>query len=117
MKIFLAVVLSAMFMAFMCGTGMAGDINPPGLPEDGSGMPTLLDIYNYLAQGTPAPTPGAFKEPDSEKGIGTMKTITEVYEAIPTPVPGSSAEVTDVTQGKKFFSTESGSWGVQTGTW
>ena len=70
MKVFRAGVLSCMFAAGMCGMGWAGDpVNPPGEPTSGSGMPSLQDIYDYVSAGTPAPTPGPFKNPSAGPGL------------------------------------------------
>ncbi|MCX6356133.1 MAG: hypothetical protein NTZ78_14710 [Candidatus Aureabacteria bacterium] len=109
------VIISVMFAVGMAGIAIAGSLDSPGLPSAGSGMYTLMDIYNYLNSGTVAPTPCPFRPPDSGPG-STMKNLKEIYEAIATPFPQCDATAANVESGKKFFSMQSGSWGVQTGT-
>jgi hypothetical protein len=117
MKGLMTVVLSMVFAVGMAGMAVAGSIDSPGAPGSAaSKMPAVGDIYNYLTTGTPVPTPGtSFTEPSSGPG-STGNTLTEIYAAVATPFPQCDAAVGDVRSGKKFFSTQSGSWGVQTGT-
>ncbi len=114
MKRLMMVVLG---LTCMAGVAMAGSIDSPGAPGSAaSKMPALSDIYTYLTTGTPVPTPGtSFTEPSAGPG-STGHTLTEVYAAVATPFPQCDAVAADVASGKKFFCTQSGSWGVQTGT-
>jgi len=93
----------------------AGDIDSPGVPSAGSGMYTLQQLYNYLNLGTEPPIPGSFQEPSAGPGP-TMKTTTNIYDDTKAKFDQCDAQASDVAAGKKFFSTEDGSWGVQTGT-
>jgi hypothetical protein len=58
----------------------AGSLEPTS-PPDSTFSYTLEDIYNRLNDGTAA-TPGAFREPESGPGTGTMHTLDEIYELI-----------------------------------
>lgn len=94
----------------------AGDPDtPPGPPASGSGMPTLQELYNYLTSGTEPSAPGAFQEPGAGPG-STMATLQEIYEAFKALIDQCAATPADVRSGVTFFSTESSSWGPQTGT-
>ncbi|MCX6353742.1 MAG: fibrinogen-like YCDxxxxGGGW domain-containing protein [Candidatus Aureabacteria bacterium] len=116
MRATLAVVLSVMVAAGLCGTVVAGSLDSPGLPSAGSGMYTISDIYNYLNSGTVAPTPGPFSPPAFGPG-STMVNLREIYNAVATPFPQCNATAAHVEAGWTFFCTQSGSWGVQTGTY
>lgn len=112
-------VVLAMGMAIVWGLSqpvIAGDIESPGFPSEGSGMYTLEQVYGYLNSGTIAPTPGPFQNPSAGPGP-TMKTLKQIYEDIKGKFDQCGATASDVMAGKKFFCTQSGSWGVQTGTW
>ncbi|MCX6356138.1 MAG: DUF1566 domain-containing protein [Candidatus Aureabacteria bacterium] len=90
-------------------------MDSPGLPSAGSGMHTLQQIYDYLNSGiktTPVPS---FQEPGAGPGA-TMKTLEEIYEDIQAKYDQCDATISDVNTDVKFFCTQSGSWGVQTGT-
>jgi len=115
MKKLITLALSLMLMASLSSLAIAGSIDSPGLPTAGSGMYTLSQIYDYLNSGTAAPTPGVFQEPAEIPGP-TMKTTKEVYDDIKTKLDLSTAGPADVKSGVKFFCTQPGSWGVQTGT-
>lgn len=112
-------VVLAMGMAIVWGLSqpvIAGDIESPGFPSEGSGMYTLEQVYGYLNSGTIAPTPGPFQNPSAGPGP-TMKTLKQIYEDIKGKFDQCGATASDVKAGKKFFCTQSGSWGVQTGTY
>ncbi|MDP8248266.1 MAG: DUF1566 domain-containing protein [Candidatus Tritonobacter lacicola] len=115
MKKLMTVVLSAMFVIGLSGAVQAGDIDPTGPPSAGSGMYTLQDIYDYLTAGEAPDLPGFFKEPTNGPGTGTMKSLKEIYDDIKALFVQCNATVADVATGKKFFCTQSGSWGVQDG--
>jgi len=115
MKRLMTVMLSVLFAAGLCGKVVAGSIDSHGLPTAGSGMYTLLQIYDYLNSGTVAPTPGPFQEPSAGPG-STMKTTREVYDDIKAKLDQCNITADNVELGKTFFCTQSGSWGVQTGT-
>jgi len=64
------------------GIAAAGDIDYSEDPATGSNMPTLLEVYEYLIDGT-AETPNAsFEGPTAGPTAGTMKTTKEIYDAI-----------------------------------
>lgn len=110
-------MIAVLGLTCMAGMAVAGSIDSPGAPGSAvSKMPAVGDIYNYLTTGTPVPTPGtSFTEPSAAPG-STGHTLTEIYAAVATPFPQCDAAVADVKSGKKFFCTQSGSWGVRTGT-
>ncbi|MCX6354011.1 MAG: hypothetical protein NTZ78_03785 [Candidatus Aureabacteria bacterium] len=114
MKRVLEVMLSITFAVGMTGIAIAGSIDSPGTPSSGSGMYTLLQIYDYLNSGTTATIPDSFQEP-SAAPASTMKTTRQIYDDIKTKFEECDATTYDVALGKKFFSTQSGAWGVQTG--
>jgi len=116
MKKLIGVILSMLFLAGISYLAVAGSIDSPGAPSAGSGMYTLLEIYDYLNSGTVAPTPGPFQMPGAGPG-STMKSLKEIYGDIKAKIDQCGATAADVKTGKTFFSTLSGSWGVQTGTW
>jgi hypothetical protein len=104
--------------AGIAGMANAGNIDSPGDPLSGSSMYTFQQIYNYLNSGTVAPTPGPFQIPSAGPGSSSgMKTLNEIYADIKAKFDECGATAADVKTGKTFFSTLSGSWGVQTGMW
>jgi hypothetical protein len=110
------IILAGLICAVgMAGSAMAGSLDSPGPSSEGSGMPTLKQVYEYLTVGSPVTIAGSFEGPTAGPG-STMYTTKQIYEAVATPFPQCDATVSDVKAGKKFFSTQSGSWGVQTGT-
>jgi len=116
MKKLIMMVLGLMVAVGMAGMAIAGNIDSPGAPSAGSGMYTLQQVYDYLNAGTVPTIPGSFQEPSAGPG-STMKTTVQIVAAVATPfaqVNGPAAA--DVKKDVKFFSTASGSWGVQTGT-
>ncbi|MCX6355141.1 MAG: hypothetical protein NTZ78_09600 [Candidatus Aureabacteria bacterium] len=115
MKRVTVAAVSVMFAVGLCGMVIAGSLDSPGAPSVGSGMHTLLQIYNYLNSGVEAtPVPG-FQEPGAGPGP-TMKTTTDIYNAIKASYAQCPATTADVKSGVKFFCTQLGSWGVRTGT-
>lgn len=115
MKRLMRYLAGMMLAGGMAGMGIAGDIDSPGSPSAGSGMYTFKQIYDYLSAGTVSPIAESFQEPIAGPG-STMYTTKQIYEAVATPFPQCDASAADVKTGKKFFCTQSGSWGVQTGT-
>ena len=109
------VVLSVMLPVGLCGTVVAGNLDSAGAPSGGSGMHTIGQLYDYLNSGTDSSIPGGFQEPAGIPGP-TMKTLEEVYQDIKAKFGECDVTVVNVESGKKFFSTQSGSWGVRTGT-
>ncbi|MCX6355138.1 MAG: hypothetical protein NTZ78_09585 [Candidatus Aureabacteria bacterium] len=100
----------------LTGLAIAGSVNSPGAPSAGSGMYTFSQIYDYLNAGTVPTIPGSFQGPSGGPG-STMYTTGQIIEAVATPFAQCDTTAEDVRQGKKFFSTVSGDWGVRTGTW
>ncbi|MCX6355641.1 MAG: LamG domain-containing protein [Candidatus Aureabacteria bacterium] len=115
MRATVILVVSVMIAAGFCGMAVAGSLDAPGAPSSGSGMYSLTDIYNYLAQGTPAPTQSAFKEPGSGPTLGTMRTLREIYEDHKAVLDQCNVTADKVASGTRFFCTQPGSWGLQTG--
>jgi len=115
MRTALTLVLSVMCVAGLCGLVVAGNLDSAGAPSSGSGMYSLSQIYNYLNSGIKATPVPSFQEPGAAPGP-TMKTTKEIYDNIVAKLDQCNATALDVGLGKTFFSTASGSWGVQTGT-
>jgi hypothetical protein len=109
-------ITAIMGLIAMTGLAIAGDTESPTLPTAGSGMYTFQQIYDYLNSGTLAPTPGPFHGPSAAPG-STMRSLTEIYIDIKAKLDQCEATAFDVREGKTYFSTQSGSWGVQSGAW
>jgi len=105
--------IAAIFIAL--GT-MSVWADSPGTP--GPSGYTLSDIYDYLNSGSTATISGHTLEPPSGAvpGDTRFKTLDQIYTDTKTKYDQCDATAANVTSGKKFFSTQSGSWGVQTGT-
>jgi len=116
MKKLLMLVLSVVFAAGLCGTVIAGSIDSPGLPTAGSGMYTLQNLYDYLTSGTALTVQSSFQEPTSGPTAGTMKTTKQIGDAIKALLDQSTATADEVKAGERFFCTQPGNWGIQTGT-
>jgi len=115
MKKLITVALSLMLMVSLSGFAVAGIMDSPGAPSGGSGMYTLQNLYDYLTSGTALTVQTSFQEPTSGPG-STMKTTKEIGDAVATPFAMCDTTAANVELGKKFFCTQPGSWGVQTGT-
>ena len=102
-------------VVFVSHLVFAGDIDSPGLPSAGSGMPSLLDIYDYLNSGTLWTDPVSFQEPTAGPG-STMKTTKHIYDDSRTKFDQCDATASDVATDKKFFSTQQENCGVTTGS-
>ena len=84
MKMFrrLTIVLFCLAVTvFWSGTAAAGDPDYSGSPADGSDMPTLEEIYDYLLNGTGETPNASFEEPAAGPGPA-MKTTREIYDAV-----------------------------------
>ncbi|MCX6353914.1 MAG: fibrinogen-like YCDxxxxGGGW domain-containing protein [Candidatus Aureabacteria bacterium] len=115
MRRLMAVVLSSIFAVGLAGIVIAGNIDSSGAPLVGSGMYSLSQIYDYLNSGIEATPVPNFREPGAAPG-STMKTTTEIYNNIHGNLSQSDVTPDKVLQGAKFFCTQSGSWGIRTGT-
>ncbi|MCX6355078.1 MAG: hypothetical protein NTZ78_09280 [Candidatus Aureabacteria bacterium] len=115
MKKIITAALSLLFVVCVSYTAVAGSIDSPGAPSAGSGMYTLQNLYDYLTSGTALTVQTSFQEPTSGPG-STMKTTKEIGDGVQALFTQCPVTAADVKSGMKFFSTVSGSWGVQTGT-
>ncbi|MCX6355617.1 MAG: hypothetical protein NTZ78_12075 [Candidatus Aureabacteria bacterium] len=115
MKKLMMLAAGLMFAAGMTGMAIAGSLNSPGAPSAGSGMYTLQNLYDYLTSGAALTVQTSFQEPTSGPG-STMKTTKEIGDAVATPFAMCDTTAANVESGKKFFCTQPGRWGVQTGT-
>jgi hypothetical protein len=107
-----------MILALMASAALAGDLNPPGLPSEGSGMPTTAEIYNRLDTGAAISAPGAFREPTAGPTAGTGRTLTEIKNKLPVPDNTNGATAANVVSGKTFWGLRTdGTWGLKTGTY
>ena len=113
MKKLIFAILS-LTMVFISIPSFAGDIDSPGSPSSGSGMCTLLQLYNYLNNGIVPTIVTSFQEPSAGPG-STMKSTKSIYDDTKAKFDQCDSVASDVAAGKKFFSTQ-GTWGVQTGT-
>jgi hypothetical protein len=112
------------FVLTLCALAMlqtvafaANKLDNSNNPADGSGMPTLLGIYQQLFDGTPATRSSAFLEPAAGPA-GTGKTLAEIQAVLPVPDNTRGAAITDVLSGKTFWGLLSGGgWGLQTGSY
>ena len=98
------------------GIAIAGSIDSPGAPSGGSGMYTLQNSYDYLTSGTALTVQSSFLEPVFGPAAGTMKTTKEIGDAIKALLDQSTVTADEVKAGERFFCTQPGSWGIQTGT-
>jgi len=108
-------MLSEIFVAGMVGMAIAGNMDSQGAPSTGSGMYTLQNLYDYLTSGTALTVQASFQEPTSGPG-STMKTTKEIGDAIKALLDQSTGTADEVKSGERFFCTQPGSWGIQTGT-
>ena len=116
MKKLMTIVLGLMCAVGMAGMAIAGNIDSPGPPSGGSGMYTLLNLYDYLTSGTALTVQTSFQEPGAGPG-STMKSTKQIGDDVKALFVQCDATNADVKTGKKFFSTVGGSWGVRTGTY
>ncbi|MCX6354084.1 MAG: hypothetical protein NTZ78_04150 [Candidatus Aureabacteria bacterium] len=115
MKKIIIAALSLTFMVGLSGLAVAGSLDSPGAPSAGSGMYTLQNLYDYLTSGSALTAQSSFQEPTSGPG-STMKTTKEIGDAIKALLDQSDVGTDNVESGKRFFCTQAGSWGIQTGT-
>ncbi|MCX6355955.1 MAG: DUF1566 domain-containing protein [Candidatus Aureabacteria bacterium] len=116
MKKLITFVSGLLFTVCLADLAIAGSIDSPGATSAGSGMYTLQSLYNYIVSGTALDATTSFQEPSAGPG-STMKTIKEIGDALKAMLDQCSVTTADsVELGKPFFSTQPGSWGVQTGT-
>lgn len=109
------IVLSALLSA--SAPGVAGNIDGFGPPSGGSGMPTTLQIYNWLDTGTIGFPSSGFKEPAAGPTSGTGRTLAEIQGKLPVPDDSNGARAGDVLQNKTFWGLRTdGTWGLRSGT-
>ncbi|MCX6355079.1 MAG: fibrinogen-like YCDxxxxGGGW domain-containing protein [Candidatus Aureabacteria bacterium] len=116
MKRLMTVVSGVIFAFGMAGLVVAGSIDSPGAPSAGSGMYTLQNLYDYLTSGSALTVQTSFQEPTTGPTAGTMKTTKQIGDAIKALLDQSDVGPDNVESGKRFFCTQSESWGIQTGT-
>ncbi|MCX6353782.1 MAG: hypothetical protein NTZ78_02620 [Candidatus Aureabacteria bacterium] len=116
MKKLITAALSLMFAVGLSGLAVAGSFDSTGAPSAGSGMYTLQNLYDYLTSGTALTVQTSFQEPTSGPG-STMKSTKQIGDAVATPFAQcATTTAANVESGKKFFCTQTDSWGVKTGT-
>jgi hypothetical protein len=106
------IILSLTIIPF---TSFAGNLEPPGEPTSGSGMPTLTNIYNQLTSGTTSTPAASFQEPESGPTTGTGRTLSEIQGKLPAPDSANGAMTCQVLSGRTFWGLTGGEWGRQTG--
>ena len=100
----------------LCAPASAGNLDSPGAPSAGSGMPTLQGIYNQLQSGSTSAVSGSFQEPSSGPTAGTGKTLSDIQSVLPAPDNLNGASASDVLSGKTFWGLRTdGTWGLKTG--
>lgn len=110
-------IIMVLAMAMAAAPALAGSLPPPGSPANGSGMPTLGDIYNQLNTGATAIVPAIFQEPSAGPTTGTGKSLSEIKAKLPAPDNTNGATAADVIAGRTFWGLRTdGTWGLQTGT-
>jgi hypothetical protein len=77
----LLTVITLGLAACWLSIAIAGNINYGGDPADGSDMPTLQEVYDYLVSATPETVNSTFQEPAGAPG-STGKTTREIYDVI-----------------------------------
>jgi len=116
MKKLMTVAMDLMLVVGLSGFALAGSLDSPGAPSAGSGMYTLQNLYDYLTSGAALTVQNSFQEPTSGPG-STMKTTRQIGDEIKSLFDQCiSTTAADVRSGMPFFCTQSGSWGIQTGT-
>ncbi len=106
-----------LYMALMPLTADAGQLDSPGLPSAGSGMPTTSDIYNRLDTGAAINIQGTFQEPGAGPTAGTGKSLIDIQGKLPMPDNTNGATMADVLSGKTFWGLRTdGTWGLKTGS-
>jgi len=115
MRNLMRIVLSLMFAVGLACETFAGSIDSPGVPSAGSGMYSLSQIYDYLNSGIEATPAASFQEPGASPG-STMKSTKQIYDDIKAKFNLCPATTANVESGVRFFCTQPGRWGVQTGT-
>jgi len=114
MKKLITAALSLMLVVGLSGLVVAGSLDAPGAPSAGSGMYTLQNLYDYLTSGSALTLQTGFQEPTLAPG-STMKTTKEIGDALKALFEQSEITAANVEQGKRFFCSQPGSWGIQTG--
>jgi hypothetical protein len=114
MKTLILAMLNVAIIDAVSCAAIAGSLDSTAAPSSGSGMYSLSQIYDYLNSGTAATVPGIFQEPSTAPG-STMKTTKEIYDDIKSKFDECPATTANVESGVKFFCTQPGNWGVQTG--
>ncbi|TAN38745.1 MAG: hypothetical protein EPN25_12940 [Nitrospirae bacterium] len=112
------VVFSVMLMVALLVplTAFAGNLDSPGAPSSGSGMPTLQGIYEQLDTGTTAPISPTFQGPSSGPTAGSGKSLTDIKSKLPVADNTNGAAEADVHAGKTFWGLRTdGTWGPKTG--
>jgi len=115
MKSMMMLVIGVVCAVGMGGKAIAGSLDSPGAPSAGSGMYTLQNLYDFLTSGTALTVQSSFQEPTSAPGA-TMKTVKEMGDGVAALFGQCDASPSTVASGTKFFSPQTGNWGVKTGT-
>ncbi|RLC01732.1 MAG: hypothetical protein DRI57_30800 [Deltaproteobacteria bacterium] len=110
MKKKMAIAVCMMISACWFGVATAGDTEPSGPPETGSGMYPLSDIYNYLDSGTAPSISDSFQEP-TEPPDSTMDSTKDIYDNISDKFNECNATPDQVLNTATFFSTDPDNWG------
>jgi hypothetical protein len=111
-KTILTIIMSAVLLPL---TSFAGNLEPPGEPSSGSGMPTLTGIYNQLMNGTISTPAATFQEPAVGPTTGTGRTLGEIQGKLPAPDSANGATTGQVLSGRTFWGLTGGAWGRQPG--
>ena len=116
MKTFTRFIL-LLALAAIAIPALAGSLTPPGLPANGSGMPTTRAIFQQLSSGQVTAIPGTFQEPSAGPTTGTGRSLAEIKAKLPVADNVNGATASDVLSGKTFWGLRTdGTWGVKSGT-
>jgi len=97
-------------------SALAGNLDSPGEPPNGSNMPSLQGIYNQLSTGVSATSSPMFMNPLEGPIIGTGRSLVDIQSVLPVANNTSGATVGEVLQGKTFWGLRTeGTWGQQSG--
>jgi hypothetical protein len=79
-------------------------------------MYSFQQLYYYLMAGSDLTVMNSFQEPSLGPITGTMKTTRQIGDEVKAMLDQSTVTAADVKQGKLFFCTQEGNWGIHTGT-
>ena len=104
-------------LTLVVGVALLVGLSGAGVAQPSASMYTLEGIYDYLMEGV-VPTKGGHNlEPPAgaTPGDTQFKSLEQILDGIKTQFESAGASAENVEEGVTFWSTNSGSWGLQTG--